>query len=184
MGMSATKHVLYLALQPPPEVAAEAVALAEDLRRELRMPGKVTAASRLHVSLNNIGEFKHPPASVIAKVMAGLAHVAARPFVVEFNRVGAWGRGDAQPKTILWGEDGVIGVNELYSTLHKALGRIDFAPRREAPVEPHMTLIHGGVDMAERFVEPIRWQAREAVLIHAAHGAGHFEIAGRVPLSA
>ena len=182
--MSSGKHILYFALQPSPDAAAQALVLAEEVRRAHRLPGKPVAPARLHVSLNYLGEFKRPPGSVVTKALEAAAQVAQRDFVVEFNRLGSWGRGDAPRKFVLWGEDGVIGVNGLYSALHRALGRFDLAPRREASVEPHMTLIHDGADIESRFVEPIRWRAREFVLIHAVHGEGRYEVAGRMPLSA
>jgi 2'-5' RNA ligase len=184
--MSTTaKHMLYFALQPPPPVAAQALALAEDARREHGLVGKATPAARLHVSLNFVGEFKRPPGPVAGKVLEAVRHVAVRPFVVEFNRLAGWGRGDGVRPVVLWGEDGVVGVHDLYSALHKALGRYDFAPRREAPIEPHMTLVYGGAEIPERFIDPVvRWEAREVVLIHAVHGEGRYEVAGRVPLSA
>src|SRR5690242_4609934 len=98
--MSSGKHVLYFALQPPPEAAAQALALAEEARRAHGLPGKPVAAARLHVSLNNVGEFKRPPDSVMAKALAAVAHVSQRPFVVEFNRLAPWGRGGGQRKIV------------------------------------------------------------------------------------
>lgn len=181
--MGSAKHMLYFALQPPPEVAAQALALAEEARGAHRLSGKPMAAGRLHVSLNNVGEFKHPPGSVIAKALAAVQHVSLRPFVIELNRLVSWSRADGQHTVALSGEDGVIGVHDLYATLHKALGRVDFAPRRMAEITPHMTLLYDRTEVPERFVEPVSWRATEFVLIHAAHGEGRFEVAGRIPLS-
>lgn len=175
------KHVVYLALQPPPEAAAEALARldAHPLRR--RLTARPTAPNRLHVSLNPIGDFKRPPTPVFEKVMQAIAGVAVAPFVVEFNRIGTWTAGDQRP-VVLWGDEGVIGVQALFSELHKALWRADMAPRREPEMTPHMTLIYDRADVPETPVEPVRWTAAEFVLIHAVHGEGRFDVAGRVPL--
>lgn len=182
--MRPAKHVLYFALQPPPEAAAQALALAEDVRRQHRLAGKPYAASRLHVSLNNVGEFKRPPTPVIAKALEAVSDVAVRPFVVEFNRLGTWTRMEDQRPVVLWGDEGVIGANDLYAVLHKALHRVDLAPRRLGEIAPHMTLLYDGAEVPETFVEPVRWRAAEVVLIHAVHGEGRFDVVGRVPFSA
>jgi RNA 2',3'-cyclic 3'-phosphodiesterase len=181
--MRVAKHVLYFALQPPPEAAAQALALAEDARRAHRLAGKPVAAGRLHVSLNNVGEFKRPPTPVIAKALEAVQAVAVRPFVVEFNRLGTWKAGEQRP-VVLWGDEGVVGVNDLYSVLHKALHRVDLAPRREAEMAPHMTVVWDEIEIPETFVEPVRWRVDEFVLIHAVHGEGRHDVVGRVPLSA
>lgn len=182
--MSQGKHVLYFALQPPPEVAALALAIAEDARRTHGLSGKPVAPTRLHVSLNNVGEFKRPPDSVIAKALDAVQEVEARSFVVELNRLATWLRPAPQRPLVLSGEEGVIGVTELYAALHKALGRFDLAPRRMAETTPHMTLLYDRAEVAPAYVDPVSWRVHEFVLVHAVHGEGRFEVVGRVPLSA
>lgn len=176
------KHVLYFALQPPPEAAAEALARLEAVRAPLRLAGKPTPPSRLHVSLNFVGDFKRPPGPVIDKALEAVASVAEAPFVVEFNRLGTWTRGDGPRPIVLWGDEGVIGANALFSTLHRALARLQMATRREPEIAPHMTLAYERTDVSETFIEPVRWRAEEFVLIHAVHGEGRYEVVERLPL--
>jgi len=174
-----TKHVLYFALQPPPDVAAEALARLG----AARISGRPVAPGRLHVSLKKLGDFKRPPAPMIPKAMEAVAAIRARPFVVEFNRLGTWTRADPPRPVVLWGDEGVIGVEDLYATLHKALARADMAPRRPPEFAPHMTLVYDHAEVRETFVEPVRWTVDEFVLIHAVHGEGRHEVVGRVPLN-
>lgn len=176
------KHVLYFALQPPPEAQALALALAEAARAKHRLGAKPAAPVRLHVSLNYVGDFKRPPGPVIDKALEAAGNVAARRFVVEFNRLGTWPAGDPAP-VVLWGDEGVIGVNALYSTIHKALAKPGMVPRREAEIVPHMTLIYDKAQVPETFIEPLGWRVEEFVLIHAVHGEGRFDVVGRFPLS-
>jgi 2'-5' RNA ligase len=75
-------------------------------------------------------------------------------------------------------------VNGLYSTIHKAMRRLDMAPRREVEIAPHMTLIYDRAEAAETVVEPVKWRVEEFVLIHAVHGEGRFDVMGRFPLQA
>ena len=46
-----------------------------------------------------------------------------------------------------------------------------------------MTLLHDAAEIDPAVVEPVSWRATEFILIHAVHGEGKFEVAGRVPLS-
>lgn len=177
------KHVLYFALQLPPQAAAEALARLGPVRAQHRLTAKPVLPARLHVSLNHVGEFKRPPAPVIQKVSQAAGAVASRRFAVAFNRLGTWPAGDPPRPVVLWGDEGVIGVNELYSTIHRALRRLDMAPRREMPIEPHMTLLYDQAEAPETFVDPVSWTVDEFVLIHAVHGEGRSHVVGRFPLS-
>jgi 2'-5' RNA ligase len=149
------KHVVYFALQPPPEAAAEALARWESVRARRRLSAKPVPAARLHVSLNPIGEFK---------------------------RLVTWPSGDPPP-LVLSGDEGVIGVNALYSTIQRALRRRDMAPRREVEIVPHMTLAYDRAEVPETIVEPVTWTVTDFVLIHAVHGEGRYDVVGRIPLN-
>ncbi len=176
------KHVVYFALQPPPEAAAEALARWESVRARRRLSAKPVPAARLHVSLNPIGEFKRPPTPVFEKALEAVAAVEARPFAVAFNRLVAWPSGDPPP-LVLSGDEGVIGVNALYSTIQRALRRRDMAPRREVEIVPHMTLAYDRAEVPETIVEPVTWTVTDFVLIHAVHGEGRYDVVGRIPLN-
>lgn len=176
------KHVLYFALQPPPQVQAQALALAGAARAKHRLAAKPLPASRLHVSLNYVGDFRRPPGPVIDKALEAVENVAARRFLVEFNRLGTWRAGNPAP-VVLWGDEGVIGVSALYSAIHKALAKAGMVPRREAEIAPHMSLIYDKAQVPETFVEPLGWRVEEFVLIHAIHAEGLHDVAGRFPLS-
>lgn len=177
------KHVVYLALQPTPAAAADALRRLDALPHRRRMSAKPIAPNRLHVPLAGIGDFKRPPTPVFEKVMDAIADVPIAPFVVEFSRVASWGRRAETPSVVLWGDEGDIGLNALHSELHKALWRADMAPRREPEFTPHMTLIHDSAEVPATPVDPVRWTVAEVVLIHAILGEGRHEVVGRLPLS-
>ncbi|WP_337187266.1 2'-5' RNA ligase family protein [Phenylobacterium sp.] len=183
MSFVAGKHVLYFALLPPSGAAAAALAIAETARRRHGLKAKPVAAARLHVSLNGVGAFKRPPGPVIDKAADAAKSVAARPFTVEFNRLASWTPGATGRPLVLWGEEGVIGVNGLYSAIHKALVRFGMAPRREPRFEPHMTLLRDPGEAPDEVVPPLNWRVTEFVLVHAVHGEGRYEVAARFPLS-
>lgn len=173
-----SKHVLYFALQPPPEIAAQAL----DRLTGRGVTARAVAAARLHVSLNFVGEFKRPPGPVIDKACEAVEEVFVRRFAVSFNRLATWRSGEAPWPVVLCGDEGVIGVEGLYGALHRALAKATMVPRREAEITPHMTLAHDRAVVDETFVDPVAWRADDFVLIHAVHGEGRFEVVGRWPL--
>jgi 2'-5' RNA ligase len=177
--MAAGKHVLYFALLPPPDVAKAAHELLATLKP--RPSARPTAAGRLHVSLNGLGSFQRPPGPVIEKAIEVAAEVRAPRFAVALNRVSAWSRGD-KPCVAAWGDEGVIGVNQLHATIHDALARRGMVPRRLTEIFPHMTLVYDPAKVPETPVEPLTWRVGEFVLIHAVHGEGGFDVAARFPL--
>lgn len=177
------KHVLYFALQPTPEAAEQASALLAAARGKHGLKAKPLAPGRLHISLNYVGDFKRPPGPVIDKALETAEPVVARPFVVELNRLGSWAITGQEGPIVLWGDEGVVGVSDLYSTIHRAMVKTAMAPRREPEMTPHMTLLYDTIDVPETFVEPVRWRVEEFVLIHAVHGEGRHDVVGRFPLN-
>ena len=182
MGVVLGKHVLYFALQPTAEAADQARALADDVRGRHGFKAKPLAADRLHVSLNFVGSFARPPGPVVDKAREAVEAVTARSFVVAFSRLGTWPAGDPPP-LVLWGDEGVIGVEGLYTMIHKALVRPGMVQRRQVEITPHMTLLRDPAKAPETVIAPLRWRVREFVLIHAIHGEGRHEVVGRWALS-
>jgi len=181
---SDARYKLYFAIQPPPEVADQALGLLQSLRPAERFTAKAMPPARLHVSLNWVGGFGRPPTGIVDKAREVGAAVKVRPFDISFNRIGTWRSGDPPP-LVLWGDEGVIGVEALlYKTLHRAMVAPGMAPRRETPLEPHLTLLRDHAVMPEAFIEPITWKVREFVLLQSHYGEGRLDVLARFPLSA
>jgi 2'-5' RNA ligase len=127
------------------------------------------------VSLLGLGAQPSPDEIEAARAAAG--RIRMPPFRVAFNRLGTWGRGGGVRPIVLWGDEGVIGVEWLHAALRAAL-------RRGPPAAfcPHMTLARERAELAERFVEPIDWWAQAFVLVRS--GGGRTEVLGRWPLRA
>jgi len=182
--MRDAKYKLYFALQPPPEVAEQALSVLQTLRPAERFTAKSMPPARLHVSLNWVGGFGRPPTGIVGKAREVAAAVQLRPFDISFNRIGTWQSGDRPWPLVLWGDEGVVGVQGLYKALHRAMVGPGMAPRREPPLEPHLTLLRDQAVMPEAFIDPISWKVREFVLLQSVHGEGRLDVLDRFPLSA
>lgn len=180
--MGDAKYRLYFAIQPPPEVAEQALRLLQSLRPAERFTARAMPPARLHVSLNYVGGFGRPPTGIVDKARDVAAAIRLRPFDVSFNRIGTWTSGDPPP-LVLWGDEGVIGVRGLYKALHRAMVGPGMAPRREPPLEPHLTLLRDQAVMPEAFIDPIAWTVREFVLLQSVSGEGRLDVLASVPLS-
>jgi 2'-5' RNA ligase len=178
--MKDAKYKLYFAIQPPPEAAEAARRVLASLQ-----PGRSLKAllpARLHVSLNWVGGFGRPPTGIVDKAREVGAAVAVRPFDISFNRIGTWESGPPPWPLVLWGDDGVIGVEALYTAIHRAMLRPGMAPRRQPEFTPHMTLLRDPASSPEAPIEPVRWTVREFVLLQTVVGERQ-DVLGRFPLS-
>lgn len=179
------EHKVFFALQPDASAAQRIAGLTAEARRTHGLSGKPISAERLHISLNFVGAFRGPPPRDLIdktrKVVEGLT--GGRPFAVALNRIESWkGNANSHP-LVLTGEDGLIGVEELHTDLHKALAAASMAPRREPQITPHVTLLYDRREAAGVFVEPVSWKVREFVLLDTVVGEGRQEVLGRWPLA-
>ena len=77
------------------------------------------------------------------------------------------------------------GDNGPLRTLHEALTGSLLATRSitgAEPFEPHVTLMRSRKLLPAEAVAPVRWIARELVLVHSFVGQGHYEFPYRRPL--
>jgi RNA 2',3'-cyclic 3'-phosphodiesterase len=177
------KYKLYFALHPPPEAAAAALRVLANVQPAEGFTARPMPAERLHVSLNWVGGFHRPPTGIVGKARDVAAGVAARPFEASLNRIGTWRAGDPPWPLVLWGDEGLIGVDALHRAIHRAMVAPGMAPRRDPPFEPHLTLLRDRAVMPEAFIDPIRWTVNEFVLVLTVQGEARQEVLGRFPLS-
>jgi 2'-5' RNA ligase len=109
------RQKVFFALHPEAAAARKARRLAERLRLAHGLKGRPITAERLHVSLHSLGDA--PSDQTIAKACEGVSAVAQRPFLVTLNRVATFGGG----ALVLYGDEGVIGIDLLHKALHSAL---------------------------------------------------------------
>lgn len=182
MGVVVGKHLLYFALQPPPEAAVQALRAIEPVRQARGLGGKPLAASRVEVVLNPVGAFARPPGPVTAKAREAAEAVAVRRFKVAFDRVESETDSGSPWPLALGGGAGLEDVEVLYAIIHKALVRSGMAPRRQPDFTPGMVLLRDPVQVRETAIEPVGWTVHDFVLIYANPAEGRHEVVERFPL--
>jgi RNA 2',3'-cyclic 3'-phosphodiesterase len=177
------RHKIFFAVRPTAAAADGIHRLAQTERSRLGMTGWPTPQQRLHLSLNGLGAHREPPRGLIARAVAACGTISARPFVISFNRLGSWGRGQGQRALVLRGDDGVAGAFALHEAIHRVLAQAGLVHPRARDFEPHLTLLRDRVDAPEAFIEPVSWRVGEFVLLDSVHGEGRHEVLGRWALA-
>jgi 2'-5' RNA ligase len=172
------EHVVYFALRPPPEAASAAYARLADAAARCPLTAAPTPAERLHVSVGFVCAAPAVPWRLVETACAAARGVRLPPFRVAFNRLGSWGKGDGKRAVVLWGDEGVIGVDLLCAALSRQLGREGRGPQ----IWPHMTLVRDRAIAPQIAVRPVTWEVREFVLISSLHVASRHEVLARFPL--
>lgn len=163
-------HALFFALQPDAGATAEAQRLARGLG--------LTPNPRLHVSLVGLRtEPERPSRGRIEQILAAASRVRAPAFLIGMNTLSTFGAG----AVVLRGDDGVIGIDLLCEAICAALAAEGLGGKPAA--EPHLTITWSKRFITERRVAPVRWTARQLVLIDSHQGAGRPEILGAWPLA-
>jgi RNA 2',3'-cyclic 3'-phosphodiesterase len=102
---------------------------------------------------------------VIAKVGEAAKIVRAMPFRVSFNCAKSFSGGDGNHPLVLTGEDGVVGLTTLYSSLCAAMRGIGFRLTGCSGFTPHVTLLYDRCRIDEQSIEPVCWTVSEFVLV-------------------
>jgi len=172
-------HSLFFAVVPDAADAARLHAHARRVQDGLGLRGRALEAERLHVTLHLVGDDADEPADVeVARWCRAAALVRGAPFDVLFDRVATFG-GSGRPLVFTSSAD--TGLHALHRALGMALADTG-EPIRRRQIAPHMTLSYRGRRTAETEIEPVRWSARDLVLIDSHVGEHVHEVIGRWPL--
>lgn len=168
---------LFLAVLPPPAVAARIDALNATVRRRFAC----IATPRLpHVSLHCLGDYRDVPHAAVERVQRAAGQVAVAPFETAFDRLQVFS-GAKRPLVLRCGK-GTHGFVALRKAVVAALaGRA--LPLADWHFTPHLTLFYGGGDVPETVLQrPIAWRVEAFALVLSLQGRRRYELCGRWPL--
>jgi 2'-5' RNA ligase len=170
---------LFFSIFPDPPVAARISRTAWDLRRRYQLSGTPLVTSRFHSTLCACGHRDGISQIVAAKAREAAAMVRAVPFKVSFNCAKSFfGKEDHHP-LVLTGDDGVIGLTTLYSSLCMAMRRVGLQPPGSSSFTPHVTIIYDRRRIDEQSIEPVCWTVGEFVLVLSLIGRTKYIPLGR-----
>lgn len=176
--MNAERMRVFFALWPDATVMARLAAVAGELQ-QLR-GGRRTRPDSVHLTLVFIGEIA---ISRLPEVIAAAEGVAVPRFEVLFDRCDCWRHNRI---AYLGASQSPPALLQLVEQLESRLAAADI-PCDRRPYVPHITLLRKAdcnPQMENPALEPIRWLARDFVLVSSSlrSGGALYEQMGRWPL--
>lgn len=171
---------LFFALMPDAPAIERIERLIHELRRDHGLKGKALGASRFHVTLHLVGNFRGFPQEVADAACAAAQPLTVIPaFKLCFDRVGSFARRPRNMPLVLLGEEGVMAAKAFQQALGKAMARAGEGHGDAAHYTPHLTLLYDDTHVAPRAIEPIGWTAQEFVLVRSLIGRSRHEVLAR-----
>lgn len=171
------RHRLHFAFRPDAAASDAAMKILSDLRR-LGMAGTAIKRENLHVSLFPLWEGEQVPPDLIEVAVGLVQAIDGKPFEFKFDTLmSSWHGHDGHCAALASTHDPF----ELYNLQRKFVSRFE-GMVRAGSLTPHMALLYADGLVERQAVEPVRWQAREFLLIRSFAGQARQDILGRWPL--
>lgn len=177
------RHHLFFAIMPDPDTAARIERLAQRLRVEHGLRAKPLPTAHFHVTLHSIGIYDTFFERVASWAQATASTISMPAFDLVFDHAGSFKRRTRDQPLVLLGSDSVAALKELHLVLGTTLAKAGFTPKPSGFM-PHLTLLYDKQAVAERTIEPVRWTAREFVLVDSRVGKTQHVQLARWPLMA
>ena len=167
---------LFFALFPSEEAIPHIVKTSQQLRDEHGLAGKSLSNDRLHVTLHHVGDYAGGLPNGLIEAAQNVASTIAMPaFDVTFDRAMSFAGSPKNKPFVLRGNErfdgGLADLMAFQKAFYLAMCRAGLqGPRANAKFAPHVTLIYDEHAVPEQAVEPIRWSARDFVLVHSLIG--------------
>ena len=166
-------HRFYFAFRPD-QTASEA---AMEIVSKLSLEGSPVKRENLHVSLFPLWEGEKIQKDMIEIASTLVQAIDGKPFDFKFDTLASFAQGRRHCVVLTASHDPF----EIYNLQRKFVSRFE-GMVQAGNLKPHMTLFYADAPVEKRAVVPVRWQAREFLLIHSFLGQGRQEILGRWPL--
>ena len=177
------RHRLFFAIVPDLNTALHIERLAQRLRVEHGLKGKPLPTAHFHVTVHFIGIHDTFFERVASWAQAAASTISMPAFDVAFDHAASFHRTARDRPVVLLGSDGVAALKEFHGVLGATLAKAGLNLKLSS-FTPHLTLLYDKLEVTERTIEPVRWTAREFVLIDSRVGrAQHVQLA-RWPLTA
>lgn len=149
--------------------------------RENKLQGTQIDSTRLHLSLQHVGDFRRLRTKFIYAAEQAAKAVSLPPFEVSFQFIGSFegvpagsGRQRKRPLVLL-GQGN--GLSRLHGVLGAAMERNGL--KATADFTPHMTLFYGRQKVPFQPIEPVRFVVNAFALVHSELGLSRYNLISR-----
>lgn len=176
-------HRLFFALFPDPETQSALTRLAEFWREKHQMHRPALRPERFHVTLHHLGDFFEIPPPFLEEAGNAASRLVRPAFDVVFDRAESFPRRTETRPFVLRGGSELAELMAFQRALGESLGACGLGGCVAPTFTPHLTLLYDEQFVAVPHpVEPVRWRAREFVLIHSRLGKTEHARLGGWPL--
>lgn len=159
---------LYLAVLPDARAAMRMAVVGEAVRRRHGLRARACAPARMHISLLGLPYDPDEPEVSIRRGCEIGARLARPDFEVAFTTARNFGGGALVFCCSGGAQAALTGLRDQLKAASEALGG-----RHRTPFAPHLTFAYAQKPMPDTILDgPIRWPAREVVLVHSEQGRG------------
>ena len=167
---------LFFALRPDEAIAARVTALSSRLKRDNCLAGKPLKSENLHVTVFPFWQGDAVTADLVEDASRCAQAIQASAFDVVFDMAMSFRRKEDYC-LVLGDTRGAAGIYNLQRKFVMCFPHI-----RAGSLTPHMTLLYADKFVDKQPVEPVRWMARDFVLIQSFVGQGRHQVMARWPL--
>lgn len=175
---------LIFMLFPNNTVATYILELVRKFVRDHQADAVLQQLGRQHISMHHSGDFPHLREKQVFAACRAAEGIRMPPFVVSLDAIGSFegaavagGRSRRHPLVMLARGDGLF---ELFDRLDDAARRNGLL--RNNHFAPHLTVSYAVQQIPFEMLNPIKFIARELVLIHSEVGLARYNVLGRWPL--
>ena len=172
----------FISFIPDEDAGSRIMAFQRRMRSLHCLTGQLLPPERIYSSVYAIGDWPGALQSLVDKVAIVAESIDFPPIELSFDSVLSFsGPLAVHPLVLRAGRDAGI-TRDFHSTLGAAMRNAGIGAGPAPLYVPHIALLHDDTIVAEKSIEPVRWTAREFVLMHRAPGQSRSMILGRWPL--
>jgi 2'-5' RNA ligase len=172
---------LFYCLMPDLEACGRVVCFSDGFFVENDIRGERLKAERLHMTLHHVGDYERLSTALLYRAKLAGKAVSEGQFELSLCSIRSFPPAPNKPNrrpVVLLGDGQPLRT--LFHTLGHAMRKNRL--KAAADFEPHVTLSYGPQFVPEQPIEPIRFVARDFVLIHSRLGLTQYEVIDRWPL--
>lgn len=170
----------FFAIVPTAEAGRAIDRIADGFRRSHDLRGPIIGPARYHISLCGVGAPGPVPDEIPSKLQAIGDQVRCQPFDVGFDHAVSFSQGARKRPLVLAHSEGLPALGWLQATLRRAMMAGGLPANGQ--FNPHLTMLYDEQIVLETGIPPLRWNAREFVLIRSVNGEARHRHLARWPL--